>query len=494
MGIPVSVTVLAIALALLAPLARAQQEELVRLYGEARSAEAAGDYPGAAGRYERIVALRPDMAEAHVNLGNTYYVQGRLDQAEASLKKALQLKSGLFAPHLLLGILYFNARNFGLAQSHLNTAVKLDPSHLMGQLYLGYVHYALANYAESAAALEKAVHVDETNQDAWYHLSTVYGQLSKRAFDILQKQHANAMETHLARTHFFEASGSWKQAEAELSLALEQQPENQALRQRRDWLTQRASGQSADPPAGAGEGSTRYLYAPPAGRDIQTAVLAEKKGVEDAAKTRPPTRQSLYRLAEGYQALSFLSSLWVVQTDPDSYRAHQLRGQSNEAAERIEEAIAEYQEALKRKPDLQTIHFAIGNLYWRNARLEEARPELEAELKLNPRDARAHYELGDILFSNGDTAGAEKHLAEAIRYAPSMPEAHLALGRMATANGNFTKALTHLKRAAEISPLDPTPHYRMWLLYKRLGRNAEAQIARNNFEARKKLGTDKQDP
>lgn len=72
-----------------------------------------------------------------------------------------------------------------------------------------------------------------------------------------------------------------------------------------------------------------------------------------------------------------------------------------------------------------------------------------------------------------------------------MTEAHLALGRIATTNGNFGKALLHLKKAAEISPLDPTPHYRMWLLYRRLGKAAEAQSARNAFEERKKQSVGK---
>jgi protein O-GlcNAc transferase len=476
----------AAALLLFPPPGHAQQEELVRLYTEARSAESAGDYAGAVQRYERIVALRPDMAEAHVNLGNLYYVQGRMEGAETSFKKALKLKAGLFVPHLLLGILYFNARNFDLAIPHLTTAVKLDASNPMAHLYLGYAYYALGRHDESAEALENAAERDAGNQDAWYHLSMVYGQISKRSFELLQKKYAEAFETHLARSHFFEASGSWAQAQAELSLALAQQPGNERLQRRKDWLDRRAAGQTPDPPTGLEEGSTRYLYAPPSGRDIQIAVAAERRLIAEARKIAPPTKESLYRLAEGYQALSFLSSLWVLQADPDSYRAHQLRAQSNEAAGRLEEAVAEYREVLVRKPDLRTIHFAIGNLYWRNARLEEARPELEAELKVNPRDAQAHYELGDILFSSGETAAAEKHFAEAIRYAPSMPEAHLALERIASTNGNFAKALMHLKKAAEISPLDPTPHYRMWLLYRRLGKTVEAQSARNAFEERKK--------
>ena len=66
--------------------AAAQDDVLVKLYTEARDAEAAGNYAIATQRYERIVAMRPSMAEAHANLGNLYYVQGFHDRAAASLQ------------------------------------------------------------------------------------------------------------------------------------------------------------------------------------------------------------------------------------------------------------------------------------------------------------------------------------------------------------------------------------------------------------------------
>jgi tetratricopeptide (TPR) repeat protein len=221
------------------------------------------------------------------------------------------------------------------------------------------------------------------------------------------------------------------------------------------------------------------------GPAIQEAIAAEKIGIRESLNVKPQTPQSLYRLAEGYQALSFLSSLWVLQTNPHSHRAHQLKAQSYEAAGHLDEAVSEYRGALAQKPDLQTIHFAIGNLYWRRALLDEALAELREELKVSPNDPQAHYEIGDILFSQEQSEEAEKHFEQAIRYAPSMAEAHLAIERIANVKGDSDKALAHLKKAAEISPEDPTPHYRMWVLYRRLGKPEEARVARAAFEARK---------
>ena len=114
--------------------------------------------------------------------------------------------------------------------------------------------------------------------------------------------------------------------------------------------------------------------------------------------TQPDT---LYTLAEGYQVLSYLASLWVFETDPNSYRSHQLKGQYFEALNKDDQAIQEYRRALAVKPDLQSIHFSIGNLLWTRSRSDEALLELQEEIKIDPNHPQAHYEIGDILYSQG---------------------------------------------------------------------------------------------
>jgi hypothetical protein len=52
--------------------------------------------------------------------------------------------------------------------------------------------------------------------------------------------------------------------------------------------------------------------------------------------------KNVYLIAEAYQVLSFLTSLAVLEADPDSYRAHQLRAQLLEESKNDEGAIEEY--------------------------------------------------------------------------------------------------------------------------------------------------------
>ena len=76
---------------------------------------------------------------------------------------------------------------------------------------------------------------------------------------------------------------------------------------------------------------------------------------------------------------------------------------------------------------------------------------------------------------------------QALKFAPDLTEAHLALERIASARGDNATAILHLKKAAELAPENSIPHYRLWLLYRKLGRTAEAQQERDKFESLKVL-------
>ena len=470
-------------LACAAATALAQDDVLVKLYNEARAAESAGNYQIATQRYERIVALRPTMAEAYANLGNLYYVQELRDKAAAAFKKAIRLKPSLAAPHFFLGVLSFNARDFEHALSYLKEAEKLEPANTLAPLYIGYTFYVQKRYQEAAEVLDRVIGNDAKNLDAWYHLSKLHGQLSKSYFEKLQTGSPNSFFTALARSQFFESGANWEQASQELSKALEIDKSRPELKKRLEWLTRRAAGDTSIPvPEDTLSGSTRYLYTPPAGDKILEAYSAERTRAQEVLNRKPETDESLYELADAYQALSFLSSLWVLQTDADSYRAHELRGEALEAAGKTDEAIEEYRQALKLKPELQTVHFSIGNLYWRGGRMEEALVELQEELKVNPADPNSHYELGDILLSQNKLQDAEKHFLQALKFDPDLTEAHLAMERTASARGDSATAILHLKKAVELAPGSSAPHYRLWLLYRKTGKTAEAQKERELFE------------
>jgi tetratricopeptide (TPR) repeat protein len=460
---------------------------LADLYKEARQAQLAGDLKTATEKYKRIVSLRPDMAEAHANLGVLFYQQKQSEPALKAFKRAIQLKPDLAGPYFFLGVLSFNARNYTEASQYLEKAETQDPSNFAIQLYSGFNDYARANYLDATRHFEKAVSIDGSDLDAAYHLSKSYGHLSRRYFEGLHKTHPNSFQTDLARAHFYEAQQNWEAAKEEYSHALEKRPDSGRLRQRLDWVTQKASGASVAPLEGntesdAIDGSIAFFYAPPSGARIREELQRYQKRVQTAQNQNDSSADTLYALAEGYHMLSYLVSLWIFETEPNSYHSHQLKGQYFEALNKDDQAIQEYRRALAIKPDLQNVHFAIGNLLWTQSRSEEALLELQEEIKLDPNHPQAHYEIGDIFYGQGKLAEAETHLLKAVKLEPSMIEAHLALERLYTSQEQVTKALYHLAKAVEIDPEDATPHYRLSVLYRKLGRIPEADKEVRLFE------------
>ena len=107
------------------------------------------------------------------------------------------------------------------------------------------------------------------------------------------------------------------------------------------------------------DASLAYKDAALTGPKLKEEITTWQTKVNALASAAKTDRQ-VYLLGEAYQILAYLTSLAVIDLGPDSYRAHELRAQMFEQSNNDDRAIAEYREALKRKPDLQNIHFAIG--------------------------------------------------------------------------------------------------------------------------------------
>lgn len=459
----------------------AQQDALVQHYQKAREAQAAHDYPSAIRHYERIVAIRPDLAEAFANLGALYYEVGQREKANTVLRKALALKPGLAGPYFFLGALAFKEHNYKEALPFLEKAQEVDPENALVELYLGYAYFGQSKYREAILPLQRAAWRGEGRTDALYHLSKAYAHLSKEAFEKLREKYPDSPFLSLARAHFFEAQGNVEEAKTEYDRLIQKHPQASSLKKRRAWLEKRTA-ESGVPPAlleGAAVDSTVYLYEPPSRIEDE---ITKYQGMVAVLDKQTESAERLYEKAEIYQILSYLSSLWVFQSDPDSYRSYQLKGELLEAQGKTDEAIAAYTKAVELQPRLEGVHFSIGNLYWVGAKMDEALGHLEKELALNPNHPQAHYEIGDILYTQGKLPEAARHFSEALKLDPNMVDAYLASERILEQDGKLAAALLQLQKVTKIAPSNPAPYYRMSVIYRKLGKPADAEEALKRFQ------------
>ncbi len=456
-------------------LIQAQEPNLQAIYAEAQSAESAGDLPTAVQRYRQIIRLRPDMAEAHANLGTLYYREGQGANAESDFRKAVSLKRELAGPFFYLGVISLEKGAPSEALRLLRKAGALEPSNGMTFGYIGYAEFAEHNNSGALDSLSHALALGAEDSNIFYILSEEADALSAERFSALQKRFPQSGFSELARAHVQEAKRNYKEAAALYAQALRKLPNQVALETKLAWITAKARNNDVQDSPNLDEladGALRYLYAPPAASDLKSSL---GKALQSANKygQAANTAEALYRSEDAYQSVSFVASLLLIDKYPDSFRSHQLRGKMLAEQSRIDEAIAEYRKALELQPDVPDLHFAIGNLEWQQGRLEEARKELETEMTSNPKDAYSLYELGDIAYREQRIGDAEVALKQSVKLNSSLKEAWLLLAKLQEQT-RPEDSLADLKRAIAIDPNDPAPHYSLMALLKRQHRLAES--------------------
>lgn len=108
--------------------------------------------------YQRVVELKPDIAEAHNNLGVARQRKGELDQAVESFSRALDLKGDYVQALSNRGWALVNQDQWDAAEKDFDKALELNPKD-QGALYgLARVRKAKRDYSGAQDALARLGH------------------------------------------------------------------------------------------------------------------------------------------------------------------------------------------------------------------------------------------------------------------------------------------------------------------------------------------------
>lgn len=86
---------------------------------------------------ERLTVEYPHLATPHANLGLIYQQQSRLDLAEKSLRRAVELGATIPMVHNQLGIVLRKTGKFNQAREQYEQALRIDPNYALAHLNLG---------------------------------------------------------------------------------------------------------------------------------------------------------------------------------------------------------------------------------------------------------------------------------------------------------------------------------------------------------------------
>ena len=142
----------------------------------------------------------------------------------------------------------------------------------------------------------------------------------------------------------------------------------------------------------------------------------------------------------------------------DRAEFHEALGMLRRKQGRVDEAIAEYLEALKRDRSLVNTHYNLANAYWARGSTPEAVASYQRALELAPQHMHARSALADLCYQAGcqendreEYVAARDWFAKAVELVPEWLEARHNLGRAMYELGQVSEAFREFTRCSEMS-------------------------------------------
>jgi len=127
----------------------------------------------------KAIELKPDYAEAHLNLGNILQGLGKFKEAAISTHKAIELKPDFVIAYLNLGNILKNLGQLEKAELCLRKAIELKPDFVDAHLNLGTILQGLSDYKDAELCIRKAIELKPDYAEAHLNLGNILKHLGQ---------------------------------------------------------------------------------------------------------------------------------------------------------------------------------------------------------------------------------------------------------------------------------------------------------------------------
>jgi Tfp pilus assembly protein PilF/mono/diheme cytochrome c family protein len=141
-----------------------------------------------------------------------------------------------------------------------------------------------------------------------------------------------------------------------------------------------------------------------------------------------------------------------IENEPGDFESHYNLGAVLQSRGRLNDAIPEYQNALRIRPQDATVNNALGGALVAEGQFQEAIRFLRLAVTASPNYFDSHYNLGQALAAMNDFDGAAEQFDAAVHLRPDDADAHANFGSALAELGKYPEAKLQFQRALEINP------------------------------------------
>ena len=198
-------------------------------FAAAQQAQRDRDYATAEGEYQAALALAPEYAEVHMNLGLVYQLENRFPEAMTEFRRALKIKPGLAGANFFLGVNYCKLGEGAKAIPYLRAALRAEPNRPDMWLWLATAQEISGQLQAEVLTLHKALELQPKDIDLLYLLGSTYERLGKQEVAHLEKVAPGSSRSEQLLAESYATSNEWPSAVIHFQNALAASPNRAGL-------------------------------------------------------------------------------------------------------------------------------------------------------------------------------------------------------------------------------------------------------------------------
>jgi tetratricopeptide (TPR) repeat protein len=164
----------------------------------------------------------------------------------------------------------------------------------------------------------------------------------------------------------------------------------------------------------------------------------------------------------------------AIRLEPGYALAHNNLGLAFVGKGQRNEAIGQFQEAIRLKPGYADAHNNLGLVLGEEGQTDEALRQFQEAVRLQPDYAKARGNLGNVLAMKGQKDEALRQFQEAVRLSPDYAEAHNNLGIALAVKGQRREAVRQFQEAIRLKPDYAEAHNNLGIALVGTGQRDEA--------------------